>query len=114
MLPGSGWKPSFPNFQNYLNLSILVYLQLQYAVSSMTGRVLRTRVAVRADLRRELGELSTSDWLANQLAAIAILDTSVDLDQLLDLYLEARKVGKLINLFIKTTFSRIFCKLNFE
>ena len=62
----------------------------------MTGRVLRTRVAVRADLRRELGELSTPDWLANQLAAIAILDTSVDLDQLLDLYLEARKVRRLI------------------
>ena len=65
----------------------------------MTGRVLRTRVAVRADLRRELGELSTPDWLANQLAAIAILDTSVDLDQLLDLYLEARKVGKSTHLY---------------
>lgn len=65
----------------------------------MTGRVLRTRVAVRADLRRELGELSTPDWLTNQLAAIAILDTSVDLDQLLDLYLEARKVGKSTHLY---------------
>ena len=62
-------------------------------INSLTPRLLRTRRELIAQLRRELGELSSSDWAAVQLSALSILQ-SLSLEQLLDIYLEERKVGQ--------------------
>ncbi|KAL6731158.1 hypothetical protein Aduo_002060 [Ancylostoma duodenale] len=59
-------------------------------VSGLTGRVIRTRRQLLADLEDEIGELSEPDWAANQLTALALLQ-GTDYEKLLDLYLEGRK-----------------------
>lgn len=60
-------------------------------VSGLTGRLIRTRRQLLADLEDETGELSEPDWAANQLTALALLE-GTDYEKLLDRYLEGRKV----------------------
>ncbi|ETN81877.1 Vps51/Vps67 [Necator americanus] len=60
-------------------------------VSGLTGRIIRTRRQLLADLEEEIGELSETNWVANQLTALALLQ-GADHQKLLDIYLEGRKV----------------------
>ncbi|KAK6729343.1 hypothetical protein RB195_006412 [Necator americanus] len=59
-------------------------------VSGLTGRIIRTRRQLLADLEEEIGELSETNWVANQLTALALLQ-GADHQKLLDIYLEGRK-----------------------
>ncbi|WKX88946.1 hypothetical protein Q1695_008525 [Nippostrongylus brasiliensis] len=59
-------------------------------VSGLTGRVIRTRQQLLADLENEVGELSEPDWVANHLTALALL-RGTDYERLLDVYLTGRK-----------------------
>ncbi|VDK45245.1 unnamed protein product [Cylicostephanus goldi] len=59
-------------------------------VTGLTGRLIRTRRQLLADLEEEIGELSETDWVANQLTALALLQ-GTDYEKLLDIYLEGRK-----------------------
>uniref|UniRef100_A0A1I7WVR2 SH3 domain-containing protein n=1 Tax=Heterorhabditis bacteriophora TaxID=37862 RepID=A0A1I7WVR2_HETBA len=70
------------------------FKRMHCVVSGLTGRILRTRESLVSQLETELGELSQVDWVANQLTALALLQ-GTDADQLLDKYLNARKVIKL-------------------
>ncbi|CAI4230250.1 unnamed protein product [Auanema sp. JU1783] len=64
-------------------------------VSTITGRLVRTRRTLISSLEQELGELSNPDWVTNQLIALALIK-DVDLEGLLNSYLTARKnfIGK--------------------
>ncbi|CAJ0592909.1 unnamed protein product [Cylicocyclus nassatus] len=59
-------------------------------VTGLTGRLIRTRRQLLADLEEEIGELSDTDWVANQLTALALLQ-GIDYEKLLDIYFKGRK-----------------------
>lgn len=64
--------------------------QMHSVVTGLTGRVIRTRRQLLADLEDEIGELSEPGWVANQLTALALL-RGTDYEKLLDVYLAGRK-----------------------
>lgn len=68
---------------------------MQTTVSSLSSRLNRLRKSLTVDLELELGELSNTEWVSNQLIALAILK-NCDLECLLNLYLNAREVFHLL------------------